>query len=179
MPFLTGGGEMGSLIRAFDWATTPLGSPGTWPAALKQMVAQMLANPFPMLICWGKDYIQLYNDAFRPINGETKHPQALGGGAKDTYAEIWDTIGPMFADVMNGQAVGFPNFMVPLNRNGYTEDCYFDFSYSPIKDESGAVHGVLVICMETTDKVLALASLATANDQLAAKEARLDQVIKQ
>ncbi|MFI5158594.1 MAG: PAS domain S-box protein [Sphingobacteriales bacterium] len=178
-PFLNGGGETGGLIRTFNWATTPLGSPDTWPAALKQIVAQMLSNPFPMLICWGKDFIQLYNDAFRPINGENKHPQALGGSARDTYAEIWDTIGPMFANVMNGQAVGFPNFMVPLNRNGYTEDCYFDFSYSPIKDETGAIHGVLVICMETTDRVLALANLAASNDHLVASEARLDQVIKQ
>ena len=98
--FLSDGGEMGALLRAIDWSATPLGPPVDWPTALKQTVSIMLSTTFPMLICWGKDYIQLYNDAFRPINGATKHPQALGGSAKDTYAEIWDTIGPTFRSVL-------------------------------------------------------------------------------
>jgi PAS domain S-box-containing protein len=161
LPFLVGGGAMGDLIRNKDWASTSLGAPDAWHPTLKQTVSLMLDNPFPMLLCWGADYIQLYNDAFRPINGETKHPQALGGSSKDTYAEIWDTIGPMFAGVMQGKPVGFPNFMVPLNRNGFLEDCYFDFSYSPIKDLNGDIHGVLVVCVETTDKVHALNNLNT------------------
>src|SRR6187402_1049513 len=88
-PFLRGGGEMGQLIRSFNWADDPLGSPDNWPVALKQAVSMMLKNSFPVLICWGPSYIQLYNDAFRPINGENKHPTALGGSARDTYAEIW------------------------------------------------------------------------------------------
>ncbi len=141
-PFLQGGGEMGMLIRNLDWSATPLGDPGSWPETLKLVTGTMLSTPTPILICWGPDYIQLYNDAFRPINGSTKHPQALGGSARDTYAEIWPTIGPMFAGVMNGDAVGFPDFMVPMERNGYMEDCYFDFSYSPVKDASGIILGV-------------------------------------
>ncbi|MDB5109793.1 MAG: domain S-box protein, partial [Mucilaginibacter sp.] len=158
-PFLTGGGQMGELLRSRNWSETSLGPPGEWPAALKQTVSMMLTTTFPVLICWGKDYIQLYNDAFRPINGETKHPQAVGRSARDTYAEIWDTIGPMFEEVMNGQSIGFPNFMVPLNRNGYPEDCYFNFSYSPISDENGKIGGVLVICVETTEKIRAIERL--------------------
>jgi signal transduction histidine kinase len=158
-PFLTGGGGMGELIRSIDWSKTSLNDPAVWPSALKHAVSMMLANPLPVLICWGPDYVQMYNDAFRPINGRVKHPQALGGSARDTYSEIWDTIGPMFEGVMAGQAVGFPDFMVPLERNGEPEDCYFDFSYSPIRDEDGRACGVLVICMETTDKVNALRQL--------------------
>jgi two-component system sensor histidine kinase VicK len=153
LPFLQGGGEMGKMIRLTDWASTSLGLAETWPVELKNMVSMMLTTTFPVLICWGPDYIQLYNDAFRPINGETKHPRALGGAAKETYAEIWETIGPMFAGVMGGQSVGFPDFMVPLDRNGYLEDCYFDFSYSPIRNAEGHIGGILVICMETTVRV--------------------------
>jgi PAS domain S-box-containing protein len=157
-PFLRGGGQMGELIRAIDWDTNPLGSPANWPVALKQAVSMMLKNSFPVLICWGSDYIQLYNDAFRPINGATKHPQAMGGTAQDTYAEIWNTISPMFGEVMQGQTHGFPNFMVPLDRNGHTEDCYFDFSYSPIADIEG--QGILVICVETTEKFRSIQELS-------------------
>ena len=147
---------MGELIRSLDWSDNPLGDPGSWPDALKQTVSMMLKNNFPVLVCWGPDFIQLYNDAFRPINGESKHPQAMGGSARDTYTEIWDIIGPMFGEVMQDKTHGFPNFMVPLNRNGYTENCYFDFSYSPIADLAGNIGGVLVICMETTEKVSAV-----------------------
>src|SRR5471030_1466670 len=88
LPFLTGGGEMGALLRDIDRSATALGQPENWPAALKQSISLMFSINFPVLICWGKDYIQFYNDAFRPINGESKHPQALGGSARDTYAEI-------------------------------------------------------------------------------------------
>jgi len=158
LPFLQDGGEMGELIRAKDWSGNPLGDPVSWPPALKQTVSMMLSTVFPVLICWGKDYIQLYNDAFRPINGLDKHPAAMGGSAKDTYAEIWGQIGPMFAEVMHGKTVGFPDFMVVLERNGYAEECYFDFSYSPIKDEHGNIRGILVICVETTEKMMAIKS---------------------
>jgi signal transduction histidine kinase len=162
LPFLNDGGEMGELIRSIDWNKNSLGSPALWPVSLKQTVSMMQTITFPVLICWGEDYIQLYNDAFRPMLGKGKHPKAMGLTASETFAEIWDTISPMFSGVMEGKAVGFTNFMVPLDRNGYMEDCYFDFSYSPIRDEFGQIGGVLVICMETTEKILALKRLEQA-----------------
>src|SRR3954468_6482951 len=90
-PFLEGGGEMGELIRSVDWSATSLGDPANWPSALKQTVSMMLSVNFPVLICWGEDYIQLYNDAFRPVNGTAKHPEVLSGSARDTYADKWET----------------------------------------------------------------------------------------
>ena len=168
LPFLQGGGEMGELIRSFNWKTTPLGAPEQWPAALKQTVSMMLATTFPMLICWGDAYVQLYNDAFKPINGTTKHPQALGGPARTTYSEIWHIIAPMFENVMNGNTESYPNFMVQLDRNGFMEDCYFDFSYSPIRDLNGDIGGVLVICVETSDKIKTSEKYAAINEELAA-----------
>lgn len=150
--FLSDGGEMGELFRAKDWSKTTLGNPETWPQSLKTMAAVMLNNPFGMYIAWGEDYTQIYNDGFRPILGSSKHPEALGISSRETFIEIWDTIGPMFSDVMKGKAVSSPDFMVVLNRNGFDEKCYFDFSYSPIKKEDGEVGGVLVTVIETTEK---------------------------
>jgi PAS domain S-box-containing protein len=150
--FLQGGGEMGELIRVTDWGKTPLGEPGTWPPALRTMVGVMLDNPFGMYIAWGPEYTQLYNDGYRPILGATKHPQALGIGTRETFSEIWHIIGSMFEGVRQGKAVGFPDFMLPLNRYGFVEECYFDFSYSPIRTDDGKVGGVLVTVIETTNK---------------------------
>ncbi|MEO6540078.1 MAG: PAS domain-containing protein, partial [Ferruginibacter sp.] len=150
--FLKGGGEMGELIRAKDWSKTSLGDPAEWPQCLCTMVGVMLDNPFGMYIAWGSEYIQLYNDGYRPILGATKHPQALGISTRETFSEIWHIIDSMFDGVMKGKAVGFPDLMLPLNRNGFVEECYFDFSYSPIRNNEGEVGGVLVTVIETTNK---------------------------
>ena len=68
---------MGALMRGLDWSTTPLGPPDQWSASLRMMVSLLLANRFPLILGWGPQYIQIYNDAYRPILG-TKHPRALG-----------------------------------------------------------------------------------------------------
>ena len=161
--FLAGGGEMGELIRAKDWSLTSLGNPDTWPQSLRTVVALMLENPFGMYISWGNDHIQLYNDGYRPILGATKHPQALGISSSETFSEIWDIIGPMFDDAMNGKPVRHSDLLLNLNRNGYIEKCYFDFSYSPIRIENGNVGGVLVTVIETTEKKRAKDALEESN----------------
>ncbi|MDQ6904317.1 MAG: PAS domain-containing sensor histidine kinase [Bacteroidota bacterium] len=170
--FLSGGGEMGNLIRETDWSLTPLGDPESWPQSLRTMVGVMLDNPFGMYIAWGDEYTQLYNDGYRPILGATKHPQALGISTRETFSEIWHIIGSMFDGVMNGKAVGFPDFMLPLNRSGGVEECYFDFSYSPIRMENGKVGGVLVTVIETTNR-------KRTEDNLKESERRLRNVIEQ
>ncbi len=161
--FLRGGGEMGELIRAMDWSKTSLGDPAGWPHSLRTMVAVMLDNPFGMYIAWGNEYIQLYNDGYRPILGATKHPQALGIKTSETFPEIWHIVEPMFDGVMKGEAVGVTDFMYLLNRNGYEEECYFDFSYSPIRIDNGEVGGVLVTVIETTEKKRATEALRESN----------------
>ncbi|CAN5477556.1 hypothetical protein BH11BAC5_BH11BAC5_11330 [soil metagenome] len=170
--FLEGGGEMGQLIRAKDWSKTPLGDPSTWPQSLRTMIGVMLDNPFGMYIAWGKDYTQLYNDGYRPILGSSKHPRALGISTSETFKEIWHIIGSMFDGVLQGKAVGFPDFMLPLNRNGFVEECYFDFSYSPIRNDDGEVGGVLVTVIETTNK-------KKAEQALQASEQRFRDTVKQ
>jgi two-component system sensor histidine kinase VicK len=153
--FLQGGGEMGELIRSYDWSTSLLGEPSNWPNSLKVIVGVMLASPFPMHITWGPKFIQLYNDGYQPVLGNTKHPKALGLPIYESYPEIWDTVGPMFHGVMEGEAVRFHDFQLFLDRNGNKEECYFDFSYSPIKNEQGVIEGVLTNVIETTNRKLA------------------------
>src|SRR5665213_2228981 len=143
LPFLQGGGEMGELIRSIDWSLTPIGHPALWPSALKIAAGILLSSPFPMYIAWGEEYIQLYNDGYRPILGKTKHPQAMGISTRQTFAEIYHIVGPMFDDVMTGKAIWAPDFMYVLERNGYPEECFFDFAYSPIHNENGTIGGVL------------------------------------
>ena len=152
--WLRGGGDMGELIRRKNWSETPLGPVDGWPQTLKIAVRLLLDTGFPMYVAWGPDLIQLYNDAYRPMLGESKHPFALGARAVDTFPEAWDWVGPAFDRVIQGEAFSADDLLIPLNRNGYLEDCYFTFSYTPLRDETGAVRGILVPLVETTQTVL-------------------------
>jgi signal transduction histidine kinase len=174
---LAGGGRMGALMRAFDWSSTPLGPVDTWPQSLRTAVSIMLASGFPMLVVWGREYIQLYNDAYRPVLGATKHPAALGQRAPECWPEIWDDVlGPMFGQVMaGGEPIWSEDLAFFLDRNGYLEETYFTFSYSAIRDESGSPGGVLVTCVETTDRVIGERRLQTLRE-LAAQAAASQSV---
>ena len=152
---------MGAMMRAHDWSKSPLGPEALWPQSLRTSISIILDSKFPMYIAWGRDYTQFYNDGYRPILGSSKHPQALGLSTRKTFAEIWDIIGSMFDGVMEGTATGFEDFLLPLDRHGFVEECYFTFSYSPIREEGGGVGGVLVTVTETTKRVLGERRLRT------------------
>lgn len=161
--FLSGGGEMGALMRAHDWSRSSLGSPNMWPQALRTAVRLMLNTGHPMYIFWGKDGACLYNDAYRQSIGPERHPVSLGRPAREVWDEIWDIIGPQIEQVMAGRgATWHENHLVPITRNGRREDVYWTYSYSPLDDETAptGVGGVLVTCTETTPHVLAEQRLA-------------------
>jgi PAS domain S-box-containing protein len=164
--FLTADGEMGKLIRSIDWSQTPIGDPDQWPQSLRASVSIMLNNPFGMFIAWGNEFTLLYNDAYRSVLGTTKHPDALGNSVCYSFKEIWHIIGPVFDEVMQGKPVGFQDCLLPLDRNGYVEECYFDFSYVPIFLDSGQIGGILATVIETTKKINAFKKLEESKQQL-------------
>ncbi|MBL0730063.1 ATP-binding protein [Piscinibacter sp. HJYY11] len=145
---------MPARTRDFAWERTPLGPAERWPLGLKTAVALVLDCQLPMYLAWGPEFIQIYNDAYKPILG-AKHPAALGQPAAETWNEIWPKIGPMWQDVLHGRAIGFDDFKLTIERYGYPEDCYFNFSYSAVHDDDGRPGGVLVTFAETTKRVLA------------------------
>ena len=158
---LTGGGQMGALMRAMDWSETPLGPVDTWPQSLRTLVSTCLNSRFPILIWWGGGLVKLYNDAYMPIIG-SKHPGALGRRGKEVWPEIWPIIGPMLEGVLSrGEATWSENILLPLERHGFSEECYFTFSYSPVRDETGGVGGVFTAVTETTGYVVGERRLKT------------------
>ncbi len=147
------GGEMGALMRSYDWSKSPLGPVTDWPDALKFMIRVLLDCQIPMYIAWGPDLIQFYNDAYSSVLG-IKHPEALGNRTQKTWHEIWPTIEPMFANVMHGIPCGFQHMHFIMLRSGHPEDCYFNLSYSPISNLDGTIGGVLATGVETTEIVI-------------------------
>ncbi|HEX6900632.1 MAG TPA: ATP-binding protein [Thermoanaerobaculia bacterium] len=150
--FLAGGGELGALMRAFDWRRTPLGAPEDWPQSLKTAVRIMLTSRQPIWIGWGDDLIYLYNDPYKSIIGG-KHPEALGQPVRAVWREIWDEIAPMLATAMSGdEGTYVEEQLLIMERNGYPEETYYTFSYSPIpEDGAGGGRAGGIICANTDD----------------------------
>ena len=180
-----GHGEMLDLFRRTDWSQTPLGPVDTWPAILRNLVDVCLASRFPMLVCWGPDLDMLYNDGYRTLLGESKHPDAWGRPVREVWPEVWDVIGPMLEGVTTGgPATWVEDELLVVDRAGYLEEAYFTWSYGAIRDDAGAVVGVLNVATETTAKVLAerradvsarlVATLADAEDPEDVRRRTLD-----
>ena len=152
--WLVGGGEMGQLIRVMDWSKTALGRIDSWPQSLRTAVSICLASQFPMAIWWGASGTQLYNNGYRPVLGG-KHPASLAQSCFDCWREIWHVVGPFYDHVwLTGEPTWSEDLPLFMERHGYREETYFTFSYSAIHDESGAIGGVLVTCVETTERVI-------------------------
>jgi PAS domain S-box-containing protein len=152
--FLSGGGEVGALMRTQDWSASPLGHPRTWPQALRTVVGLMLNSGFPMFVAWGEELGFLYNDPYREVLGD-KHPRALGRPFHDIWAEIWPAISPLIDRALKGEATYADRLLLVMNRHGYDEPTWFTFSYSPVRDEHGVIRGMHCACVEVTDQVLA------------------------
>jgi PAS domain S-box-containing protein len=162
--WLVGGGELGALIRAKDWAATPLGAIDDWPQSLRSAVSILLPSKAQIVVFWGPELVAIYNDAYRPVFG-SKHPTALGKPAREAWSEIWDVLEPLFGGVVNdGEAFWAKDHLFALERHGYAEETYFDVSYDPVRDETGRVGGVFCIVSETTGRVIGGRRLAALRD---------------
>jgi PAS domain S-box-containing protein len=151
---------MGSLIRAHDWGSTPIGPPETWPQSLRTSVRLLLTTNHPMFIWWGPELIQFYNDAYRRTLGPERHPSALGQRGRECWDEIWDVVGPQIDLVMRGEgATWHVDQYVPLTRHGAWQDAWWTYSYSPVLDEHDGVGGVLAVCNDVTEQHLAAEAL--------------------
>lgn len=154
-------------FRELDWAATELGPLDQWPQELITAIRTVMPSTIPMLIWWGPHLVQIFNHTYTDFLGD-KFPAAAAQPAKVCWAEIWDEIGELARQVVDGgTAVHGARQRFMMNRYGFLEETYFTFSYSPIHGPGRAVLGVFVATSEVTQQVLgdrrmqALLSLGT------------------
>lgn len=164
-----------SELKAFDWSTTPLGPRERWPAALEAIFSMMLGSPLSMCATWGPEQTLLYNAAYAPILAR-RHPAALGQPIAEVWSDVWSAIGPLIARVLGGEAVSFIDMHLVMTRNGYDEDTWWSFAYSPILDKA-QVMGILDIASETTAGVMAARQRDAAELELRARNIALEQEV--
>lgn len=151
--WLIGGGEMAKTIKAMDWSKTPLGPLTTWPQSLRTTVSLVQASNSPISLAWGKGHVQIYNDGYWPICG-AKHPAAMGQDFRECWASAFPVIGEVYASAWSGRSAYLEKMRMFLDRDGFLEETWFTFSFSPITDESGGVGGVFHPVTEMTTQML-------------------------
>ncbi|WP_248741804.1 MULTISPECIES: PAS domain-containing protein [unclassified Pseudomonas] len=140
-----------ALIARTDWSRSPLGSAGTWPQSLRTAVDIVIHSPMPMLLLWGPQLTQIYNNGFAVLAGN-KHPHAFGQPAHQIWPELRDFTDPIYSAVLQGQVRTYSERRFTLQRDGKESDFWLDLTYSPIRDESARVAGILVTAIETNER---------------------------
>jgi signal transduction histidine kinase/DNA-binding response OmpR family regulator len=171
---LPGTAVMQKLVLEHDWAATPLGPMADWPRNLRQAVTICLASQFPMIVRWGRELIQIYNDGYRAIMGD-KHPGGLGQPTHECWPEAREFTTPIYDRVLSrGDVVYLEDQKYSIVRRGFLEEAYFTVAYGPIFGRGG-IDGVFVSAVEMTARHLLERRLRTLQ-QLAACAARARSV---
>lgn len=150
--FFQGEGEVRQLLREFDWASSGVGTPETWPPELHTMMDLILQVQYPAVVLWGDDNLYWYNDAYIYLLGQ-RHPAALGKRFRDVWPELWPEIGPTIENAMAGVPAYFECVPFTCAPDGVPEERYFTLSFSPVRDRSGKVLGMLNAGFETTNRI--------------------------
>jgi PAS domain S-box-containing protein len=169
--FRPDGTPAAAFLREHDWTRSALGPPQGWAGALRHAVSLMQDSAVPMWLAWGPRLGMVYNESYARILGG-KHPRAMGAPLAEVWAEIWPDVGSLVQTALSGSPVYREDLPLVVNREGREEQTWFTFSYAPLRDERGAVHGLLCTVWETTDKVLTQRRLAVEEDEATRRQAQ-------
>jgi two-component sensor histidine kinase len=170
-------GRAGHEVLGFDWSTTSLGAMETWSQSLVTTVALTLSSRQPMCMWWGHELYNFHNDAYSTMLGK-RAPGAIGRPARFLWDDVWDDILPLIRQALSGEAVWREDLPLVMTRNGYDEETWFTFSYSPVRDDTGRVVGMLNTVTETTQSVLDRQALVKANADLAVEVERTREALE-
>jgi PAS domain S-box-containing protein len=155
-------GAVGHLTAAFDWSATELGPLSGWPAHLSTPVLLMLGSAHPTWLAWGTALTTLYNEACVPLLGRGRHPRTYGRPAEDVWAPVWHQCGPAaIQTAREGRTPPATDIRTTVERNGHDEEAFYSLAFHPIRDDAGAVAGLLCTMTDATAGRLGARRLAT------------------
>jgi len=144
-----------SFARNYDWGSTPLGPMREWSAEFRQVANLVMNNPHPASIFWGPDLNMLYNEAYAMEVAGNKHPGLMGTGFSGPFAEIWDAVGPLFAEcARTGISIRKEDDYLPIHRHGFLEETFYSWSWTPLYGGTRKILGFYNAPFETTQAVL-------------------------
>lgn len=144
---------------SYDWSATALGDAARWPLPLRLASDILLNSPLPSLLVWGQETILVFNEAYAALAGPgygrvpggsvppvLPPPLAAASSSGDALARAW-----------RGEALVMAGTTLTFRHPGAAQEHRCDLRLTPVRDESGAVRGVLL--------ALAPASEAPAHEE--------------
>lgn len=149
-----GDGELPVLLRQRDWSETPLGPVEQWPKSLLCYVRMILDLPSPAVLFWGSEQTQIYNDSYSVIMGP-RHPRYFGSPYRECWPDTYPIAFPWMKKVLEqSEPTRVEKAAFTLTRHGFKEEAYLTLTFSALRDDSGAVAGILQLGTEVTEAVL-------------------------
>lgn len=126
----------------YNWQSTDLGDSAAWPPTLRLAVDIMLDSPWPMLLVWGERRITAFNEAYARLAGP-RHPQAPGGNVPALWPAPLAAAPAAFERAAAGEHQHLERQALTLPGEHGAEQLECDLHLTPLRDDSGAVRGVL------------------------------------
>lgn len=106
----------------------------------------------------------LYNEAYAAEVAGNKHPSLMGTGFSGPFAEIWDAVGPTFAEcARTGISVRKDSDYLPINRHNLLEETFYSWSFTPLYGGTKRILGFYNAPFETTQQVISHRRTQTIN----------------
>ncbi|KAJ2955607.1 hypothetical protein NQZ79_g8416 [Umbelopsis isabellina] len=153
------------LLHTTSWAKTSLGPAKDWPPILLNTIRLMLVSRFAMCCWWGPELRMLYNLKYASLLGK-RHPNSLGNTLRSAWHDVWNDIaGLLNAVYEDGESVFLKEARYWMTRNGWVEETWFTYQYSPIYDDLGqGPHGIYHVVTDETLRVFSERDMRTLRD---------------
>jgi PAS domain S-box-containing protein len=160
-------GKIGAILSQIDWSAMPFGHPADWSDSFHDTLGFVLKTSHPMLIWWGPDFIQFYNDAFDRMAEPFLRDGGLGVPGRRHWRGFSEVIGADMRWVMSGKgSVQRDRQLVRTMVDDQMLERYWSYSLSPVDGQKG-IGGVLLVCHDDTADYLATLALKSRETELA------------
>jgi PAS domain S-box-containing protein len=162
-----GSGRIGEMLRRFDWSATAIGLPGSWPEAFSISLKIVLNAKQPMLIWWGNELTQFYNDDFLNIAGPFLKKSGFGASGRESWLNISSVLAADIEHVLSGKGgISRERHLMQAVIENHSKHRYWTYSLSPI-DEGDKVSGIFFVCRDETKDYEEFSALKSRELELA------------
>lgn len=158
--FLPNRAKMSAVIRDLDWSLNSLQQPDKWPSGLRTTLGILMTSEIPMMLYWGQENIQFFNDAFFCNFHEDSNAKSTIGNSGSENPETWNIFGPLVKEIMQSREVNDAEDKQSYFKNQTKfRNKFYSCNYSPIYGDTENADGVLIICSEISETVWRLQTL--------------------
>lgn len=147
------------------WAESGMGPRKTWPNAIVQAAEHLLSSTEAMFLLVGDELAFLFNQPFNVMLGEDWE-KVLGAPLRSVSGPNWSDVDPLVTRAMKGEAFLAADLHYKTWMSGFTEERHYLASFTPVRDEDGAIFAAWRICHEQSEDIRAVRSLRAQRDML-------------